>query len=602
MMNFRKATAVGIFGLGVWLTSVQPAFTMQDPNTSGVPGAQAAEPQQEGVEVLARGPIHEAFADPVNQKPEPGPIVPKKPPEPIEELPPDQKPAGENVSWYPGYWSWDDVRNDFIWVSGVYRTAPPEKQWIPGRWTEVAGGWQHSAGFWSAVQQNVLEFLPPPPEPVRVAAPPPAPNDNSVYVPGVWVYRDTRYLWRPSFYVDYRPGWVWIPAHYVWTPVGYVFVEGYWDLDLSRRGLLFAPVYFTQPVYTGVSWYYRPSYIVYDDFLRGALFVRPGFQCYFFGDYFEVGFRNRGFTAWIDFRPGGYGYDPLFSYYRWSNRSDPRWYGDMRTLYTGRFNGDIARPPVTLLQQRTVVNNITINKGNNVTNVNYVNGLASLNNVNTKLVTLQPVTRDQRVIEQKNILALRDVGNQRARAESQLLAASGVAGKPITTPQIVKMDLSKTTNRMAIVTKNPPPPPPIAPRIIGKPARTLDISTTIGQGDKTGKSPMPVETIKIPSTINKLEVKTPSKTDIPLKIEPKITPKLELKPVPKLDLKQKTVEVPQQLDKPVTAPPVIQKAQTLEIKTPPPSRTESIKSTTPAGKTENKSGSSSGKTDKKDKN
>src|SRR5262245_23480099 len=77
-----------------------------------------------GVEVQARGPLHEAFAEPVSGKPQPGPVVAKKPPAPIEELPPDRKPAGDNVQWIGGYWAWDDDRNDFLWVSGLYRQPP----------------------------------------------------------------------------------------------------------------------------------------------------------------------------------------------------------------------------------------------------------------------------------------------------------------------------------------------------------------------------------------------------------------------------------------------------------------------------------------------
>src|SRR5262245_4659664 len=64
--------------------------------------------QQEGVEVLARGPIHEAFAEPTAAKPEATPVVEKQPPEPIAEEPPEQKPEGDNIEWIPGYWAWDD--------------------------------------------------------------------------------------------------------------------------------------------------------------------------------------------------------------------------------------------------------------------------------------------------------------------------------------------------------------------------------------------------------------------------------------------------------------------------------------------------------------
>ena len=82
----------------------------------------------EGVEVDTRGPIHEAFAQPASPKPVAPPIVPKKPPEPITELPPDQRPEGDQMMWIPGYWAYDDERGDFLWVSGIWRAPPPKRR------------------------------------------------------------------------------------------------------------------------------------------------------------------------------------------------------------------------------------------------------------------------------------------------------------------------------------------------------------------------------------------------------------------------------------------------------------------------------------------
>jgi len=35
----------------------------------------------------------------------------------------------------------------------------------------------------------------------------------------------------------------WVPAHHVWTLRGHVFVDGYWDHSIDRRGVLHAPVW-----------------------------------------------------------------------------------------------------------------------------------------------------------------------------------------------------------------------------------------------------------------------------------------------------------------------------------------------------------------------
>src|SRR5262249_42894774 len=127
-------------------------------------GAQQQQPsdQVEGVEVLARGPVHEAYAEPVEERPHSSLIVPKQPPEAIGEIPPDQKPEGEDVVWIPGYWGWDEGQQDFVWVSGFWRDPPPDRQWVAGYWQEVEDGWQWVSGFWAPAEQDQLTYVPPP--------------------------------------------------------------------------------------------------------------------------------------------------------------------------------------------------------------------------------------------------------------------------------------------------------------------------------------------------------------------------------------------------------------------------------------------------------
>src|SRR4029077_1083903 len=94
------------------------------------PPAIAVEVSPRGVEVLARGPIHEAFAS-LTINPQPTTAIAKPPPALLEELPPEEKPEGQ-VTWIGGYWAWDDDRNDFLWVSGTWRTPPAGKRWVAG--------------------------------------------------------------------------------------------------------------------------------------------------------------------------------------------------------------------------------------------------------------------------------------------------------------------------------------------------------------------------------------------------------------------------------------------------------------------------------------
>jgi hypothetical protein len=192
-------------GLAVLLAQLLVLLTMLHAQEKPPPTTQADElpPVPQGIEVLARGPVHEAFAslagEPISTQP-----VTKRPPAPIEEMPPAEKPEG-NVLWISGYWAWDDDRKDYLWVSGVWRTPPPGKQWIAGYWREEGESWQWVPGFWTvaAEQQDTKEvaYLPQPPEPPEVAPPGRAPAADCFYVPGSWVWNPPAgtYAWRAGY-------------------------------------------------------------------------------------------------------------------------------------------------------------------------------------------------------------------------------------------------------------------------------------------------------------------------------------------------------------------------------------------------------------------
>ena len=417
MMIRSWITAVGVAGL-----LAAPAFA------------------DDQVEVLARGPVHEAYAEPSEREPKPTPVIPKKPPEVIEELPPDQKPEGDNVQWLPGYWAWDEDKTDFVWVSGFWRVAPPNRTWVPGSWQRAGDGYQWTGGFWAEANAGKadIEYLPQPPAPLDADGPTtPAPSESHTYVTGSWVYRD-RYVWRPGYWIEHRPNWVWCSAHYQWTPAGYVFVDGYWDYPLASRGVLFAPAYIPPAVYTVPNYVYTPTVVVREECLYGAFFARRGFGCYYFGDYFAPRYAGLGFTAWNGYVSasvsiGGGWCDPLFSYYRCGYRNDPFWGGGIGNLYAGRFRGDYARPPINLVQQNTVINNITnnttiVNKNVNVNNVQMLTSIRNqdrVGNMNLRRVSDSVVRSDAAAARD-----IRATAARRVEQESRLSAATRPGGRP----------------------------------------------------------------------------------------------------------------------------------------------------------------------------
>lgn len=79
-----------------------------------------------------------------------------------------------------------------------------------------------------------------------------------------------------------------MPARYQWTPRGYIFVQGYWDYNLDRRGIIFAPVYYSRPVYARPHYDYSPGIALDIGVIAFGLFTLPSSHFYYFGDYYDV--------------------------------------------------------------------------------------------------------------------------------------------------------------------------------------------------------------------------------------------------------------------------------------------------------------------------
>ncbi len=500
----RKLLPLGVFGSLVTALVVprgaaqepipllppQNAPRLNDPDLQPQPLPTPGQKPGEDIEVLAKGPVHEAFAA-TAEPPVPSPIIAKQPPDPVEELPPDQKPEGENVQWIPGYWQWDDDASRYIWVSGFWRQPPPGRVWVPGAWRQVNNGWQWIGGFWQPVNplpqanpnlaqvQPEIQYLPEPPASLESGPVVPAPGASYFYAPGSWVWRG-RYLWRPGVWVAYRPGWIWVPARFYWTPAGYVSCAGYWDYPLARRGVLFAPVAFTRPIYARPAFVFTPTFVVSEPCMIGALFVRRGSGGYYFGDYFDRRYVTRGYNAWcgafnrngfnIGFGVGrSWGYDPLWSYYSVAFRGTPAWQRGVGQLYHGRYRGDLVRPPTTLVQQNTTINRITNLNVTNVTNtIRVVNGAPMVNNRNVANVAMvaplkvapdlqqtrfRNVNADTRRSEAATARQFHNVAVQRTRLEAN-------AALP-TQSRSIRLEMPKAAVARAQIRDEKRVPPPV---------------------------------------------------------------------------------------------------------------------------------------------
>jgi hypothetical protein len=319
--------------------------------------AQPPMPSQElpaGAEVLNRGPVNEAFAEPISVEDQTGLVAPREPPVSIDEVPPQDRPAGSDYVWVPGYWSWDSDRNDFIWVGACWRAAPPKMYWVPGYWAPMAEGWEWVPGFWAQTGAREIEYLPAPPAPEEIEAPGSPPDPDRLWVPGCWYWTRNQYAFRPGYWLQARDGWVWTPSHYSWTPRGYVFIAGYWDYAFDTRGVVFAPIYFPASVYATAGFSFSPAVVIDLGAVTFSLFAYPRYSHYFFGDFYDDSYIQVGIYPLFDVDRFHTWYDPVYEYDRWHfRRSDPQWDEHRREDYDRMRSNQDARPPRTYRELQT---------------------------------------------------------------------------------------------------------------------------------------------------------------------------------------------------------------------------------------------------------
>lgn len=188
MSNSRSiACVIAFLGFSWMMCAFAGVGSAASPLPLAVPDADNPPPipAEEQPETLTSGPVHEAFAEPVNTDVQEGLVVPKEPPASIEELPPADRPQGENYIWVPGYWAWDADRSGYLWVSACWRLAPPNMTWVPGYWNRISGGWEWVAGLWTPAGAQEIEYLPAPPALDNIQPLMDAPV-GTVWVPPCW--------------------------------------------------------------------------------------------------------------------------------------------------------------------------------------------------------------------------------------------------------------------------------------------------------------------------------------------------------------------------------------------------------------------------------
>ena len=264
----------------------------------------------------------------------------------IEEIPPAERPQGDQYVWVPGYWSWDGDRNNYIWVSGCWRAAPPHMSWVPGYWDQVPGGWEWVAGFWTTTGVENFEYLPAPPEYDDVQPPNSSSSQDDIWVPPCHYWYQGHYVRRPGYWLAAQRTGSGCRLTIFGRHGGYIFSDGHWDYPMEDRGMLFAPVYFPPSVHGRSGYSYSPNIVLDLGVLMANLFsirvitITTSATTTMTPISTSVSIRDMKSSRII---PGM----TRRMYDRWHHRDDPRWAENERNDYDRRHANTNLRPPRT---------------------------------------------------------------------------------------------------------------------------------------------------------------------------------------------------------------------------------------------------------------
>ena len=294
----------------------------EDNNTHGDVSQQAIRDGE--LELLTRGPLHEAFAQPVVFEPSQAPRAPEAVPAPLHEVLPAFKPQGA-VVWIAGYWAWNDVNDSWTWVTGTWRVPPAGKHWVSGYWTD-----SNDRRDWIAVGVGLLDSGSGQQVDLRASpAEGKAPAARSSIGPGRVLAARVLDFRKRSVCLARRIG----DAHPARSIVGSVsvpldsgrvrFCRQLLGLPVcSRRGWLFDPVGLTNSDSDTSKLSFGPSTLLNVDNVALELFARPKQSAYYFGDYFGASHVRHGIHAW--YRYAQTAYDPIYTYQSWQyGRQNP---------------------------------------------------------------------------------------------------------------------------------------------------------------------------------------------------------------------------------------------------------------------------------------
>jgi hypothetical protein len=202
------------------------------------------------------------------------------------------------------------------------------------------------------------------------------------------------------------------------------------------------------------------------------MFVQPRSHHYYFGDYYDRRYEDRGYYPWHSRQASRFGYDPLFLQYRAEQlRHDRDWDIHVEDLYRHRQDHAEYRPPQTLALQINLINQ---GRSDGRERLEIGRNLADAIVNRTQPQRFAPVGADERDRIANRGREVRKLQTERATLESVPAAIERSGGDgPTAAPTRVRMPRSPVAARTEDGggrIKTPPPSPAIP---AAKPAERL---------------------------------------------------------------------------------------------------------------------------------
>ena len=252
-----------------------------------------------------------------------------------------------------------------------------------------------------------------------------------------------------------------------------MFIDGYWDYSLDRRGVLFAPVYFRGGLSLQSGFSYSPSIVINPSVFADSLFLRPQYQHYYFGDYYAANYQAAGFYPSYLYNSGRNGYDPIFAHERWQHRGDGQWEQRVAADFQNRRDHVDARPPPPLWTAQTALGaGAGHSREGGIVMAAPLNSLVKSKDSPLRFQPVNPSERQKLVQQSQQVQQFRE---QRQKLESGVAARPGEPPTRPLSPATAKLPLSPIAARQnaELAKDHVPPPMHVAPKadltVVAKP-------------------------------------------------------------------------------------------------------------------------------------